>query len=83
MKGILFTFRSITTAQRGEELLKSRGIDAVLRRTPRKLGEQGCGYCLTVEEPSGGRAAALMRKYEIPFRRSFRVWGEDTVEVRL
>lgn len=50
MKWYFFTFRSVTAAQRGENVLKKSGIACTLRRTPRWMETRGCGYCLRVRE---------------------------------
>ena len=48
MKYCMITFRSVTPAQRGEQLLSRAGINCHLSRTPRQIAEKGCGYCLRV-----------------------------------
>ena len=69
MHGYLITFRSVTPAQRGESLLRRNAIDCTLRRTPRWMEEQGCGYSLWVED--GAAAAALLRSHQAPFRKIY------------
>lgn len=83
MNGIMFTFRSITTAQRAQALARSRGIDSSLRRTPRRLEERGCGYCIVVSESSGEKAARIFRGNEIAFRKVYRLTGDYQEEIRL
>lgn len=83
MNGILFTFRSVTTAQRGEAAVRVRGIEAAVRRTPRHLEDRGCGYCLLVSERNGQQTAAVLRENGVPFRRVYRARGEYTEEIRL
>ena len=46
MRYCMITFRSVTPAQRGEQVLSRAGIRCNLTRTPRQIAEQGCGYCL-------------------------------------
>ena len=41
MDTCLITFRSVTPAQRGENLLRREGITCSLQRTPKVLAEQG------------------------------------------
>ena len=55
------TFRSVTFAQRGEEILRRGGISSVLQRTPRWMEEQGCGYCLRLRTDDVQTGAALLR----------------------
>ena len=44
MKEYFVTFRSITFAQRGQNVLRSAGVPVQLQRTPRWMEEKGCGY---------------------------------------
>ena len=46
MKEYFVTFRSITFAQRGQQVMQDAGISAQLQRTPRWMEEKGCGYSL-------------------------------------
>ena len=46
MKNYYITFRSITYAQRGAQILRRAGIDCILRRTPKQMTKRGCGYSL-------------------------------------
>ena len=48
MKIYYITFRSVTFAQRGEQLLQKSGIRAALLRTPKWMESQGCGYSLRI-----------------------------------
>ena len=81
MNGYLITFRSVTPAQRGESLLRGHGIDCALRRTPRWMEEQGCGYSLFVKDGMG--AVSFLRKHQIPFRKIYRKTEQQTEEVSL
>lgn len=81
MVGYLITFRSVTPAQRGENLLRRHGMDCTLRRTPRWMEEQGCGYSLFVKDGAG--AAALLRRHQISFRKVYLQRKEKTEEVEV
>ena len=70
------TFRSVTYAQRGEKLLSSAQIRCALQRTPRWMEEQGCGYCLRLQERDVRRAVELLRKQGINLRKVY-VQQED------
>lgn len=72
MEDFFITFRSVTYAQRGERLLGRAGIRCSLQRTPRWMEEQGCGYSLRVQTGDILRAAALLRKEQLPLRRIYR-----------
>ncbi len=83
MKTCFITFRSVTFGQRGQRLLESAGIHCVLQRTPRALEEQGCGYCLRLQEKDCTRAMVLLRANQVSFRKLYRQQGESLEEVRL
>ena len=83
MKTCFITFRSVTFGQRGQRLLESVGIHCALQRTPKALEEQGCGYCLRLQEKDCTRAMALLRANQVPFRKLYRQQGESLVEVGL
>ena len=66
-KNVYFiTFRSVTYAQRGERLLNRRGERCSLKRTPRWMEEQGCGYSLRVQTGNIDRAVSLLRGEKLP-----------------
>lgn len=62
----LITFRSVTYAQRGERVLNRAGERCSLRRTPRWMEEQGCGYSLRVHTGNIARAVGLLRSEQLP-----------------
>jgi len=71
MKTCMITFRSVTPAQRGERVLKKAGIGCQLRRTPKKMEEKGCGYCLHLPCPMVQTALEQLRSQEVPFRKVY------------
>ena len=79
MNNCLITFRSVTPAQRGEGILRRAGVDCALQRTPRWMEEQGCGYSLRLRKADGARAAALLRRNGISFRKVY-LQGENFLE---
>ena len=81
MKSYYITFRSVTFAQRGERLLKEASVRCSLRRTPRWMEEQGCGYALRLWTRDIAEAVALLRRENIPLRRVYGVLGEGELEV--
>ena len=74
------TFRSVTIAQRGEGLLKKKGILCKLLRTPRWMEEQGCGYSLRVRPADAAQCVQLLRGGNVPFRKVYLRRENDTVE---
>ena len=75
MKNCLITFRSVTPAQRGEGVLRRSGYQCSLRRTPRWMEEQGCGYSLQVRFEDAVAAAEVLRNQRVPFRKIY-LWQD-------
>lgn len=71
MKICMITFRSVTPAQRAEELLSDHGIRCTLQRTPRWMQEQGCGYSLRLSCGEVPRAMELLRQKKLPYRKLY------------
>lgn len=65
------TFRSITRAQHGAEILIQTGIRCRMQRTPAVLAEQGCGYVLQVAASQLRSAVEALRQNGIEFRRVY------------
>ena len=73
MDTCLITFRSVTPAQRGENLLRREGIACSLQRTPKAMAEQGCGYSLRLHREKLYMALELLRRQGITFRKAYRI----------
>jgi len=67
MKNYLFTFRSVTYAQKAESVLKRAGIDCFLRRTPKMLTNRECGYCLQIKPWDYTNALAVLQNLQVQF----------------
>lgn len=80
MKFYYITFRSVTFAQRGERVLKSRGVRATLLRTPKWMETQGCGYSLRLWSNDVNGAVKLLKREQIPFRRVYIQMPDGTLE---
>ena len=76
MSVYFITFRSVTLAQRGEQVLHRSGIRCTLQRTPRWMEEQGCGYCLRLRQQDVGNGIQQLRQGQIQFRKVY-VQKED------
>lgn len=50
MANYLLLFRSLTSAQRAERILRKQGISAFVARVPGNIPTSGCGYCIKIEE---------------------------------
>ena len=71
MKYCMITFRSVTPAQRGEQVLNRAGIICRLSRTPRQMEERGCGYCLRVYPMQLSFALQLLEKDGISYQKIY------------
>ena len=80
MSVYFITFRSVTLAQRGEQVLRQKGIRCSLQRTPRWMEEQGCGYCLRVRMEDIGSSMQLLRQGQILFRKIYVQTEDGSVE---
>ena len=74
------TFRSVTLAQRGEGILRRKGISCTLQRTPRWMEEQGCGYSLRLRYGDVVRCLELLRKHQVAFRKVYLMLDDGSVE---
>lgn len=79
----MITFRSVTPAQRGENLLRKEGIPCTLQRTPRVLADQGCGYSIRLKCALLPRAAELLRQKGIAYRKAYQLRDGNPEEVLL
>ena len=78
------TFRSVTPAQRGENLLRRQGYRCSLQRTPRWMQENGCGYCIRLGTDRIEEAIRWLEKAALPFRKVYRQNPEgNTEEIRI
>lgn len=78
----LITFRSVTFAQRGERVLRGHNIACTMQRTPRKLTERGCGYCLRLRGADAPGAVELLRREKLPFERLYALKEDGGTEER-
>lgn len=80
MRFCMITFRSVTPAQRGEAVLRRSGFECSVRRTPRWMEEQGCGYSIRLRHQDAVRAVQLLRDAQIPFRKVYLRLENETLE---
>lgn len=78
-----FTFRSITTAQRGAAVCSRVGIASRLQRTPSQMARQGCGYSLRIRPENAAVVARLLQAEQIDFQRVYYYDGKTPAEVQL
>ena len=80
MKSYYITFRSVTYAQRGEQILAAEGVRCSLQRTPKWMEERGCGYCLRIWTGDVRRPVELLRRNKVPFRKIYAQRDEGVFE---
>lgn len=76
MKNCIITFRSVTPAQRAENLLRRAGFDCALQRTPKWMEEKGCGYSLRLDCGELMAASMLLRQAGVSYRKAYSL-GEN------
>ena len=82
MRFYYITFRSVTYAQRGEQILSKANIRCNLQRTPRWMEEQGCGYCLRLWTDDPAQALELLRRNQVPLRKVYAQRADGQLEER-
>ena len=80
MKNCIITFRSVTPAQRAEEVLRRVGMECTVQRTPKWMEEKGCGYSLRLACRDIMSAAAMLRQAGVHFRRADTLREDGTPE---
>lgn len=84
MNSYCITFRSVTPAQKGENLLRKFGYRVTLQRTPRWMEEKGCGYCLRIQTDRLGEITGLLRRSGVDYRKVYLLQADGgTQEIRL
>ena len=80
MKFYYITFRSVTFAQRGEQILNKAGIRCTLQRTPKWMETQGCGYSLRTWTADITSSVELLRSEGISMRKVYVQRENGTLE---
>lgn len=80
MNSYCITFRSVTPAQKGENLLRKFGYRVTLQRTPRWMEEKGCGYCLRIHTDRLGAVSGLLRKNGVDFKKAYLLHSNGEME---
>ena len=78
----LITFRSVTFAQKGERLLKNKGIDCAMQRTPKELSQRGCGYCLRLQAKDAMAAVDLLQENAVSYGKTYAMTEKGRIEER-
>jgi len=71
MEKCIITFRSVTPAQRAEQLLRRAGVHCGLHRTPRHLAQQGCGYSLRIQSHRLQQALHVLQEHQVPYQKVY------------
>lgn len=80
MQFCFITFRSVTPAQRAEQLLKRSGFSCALRRTPRWMERQGCSYGLQLPLTDIQRCVQLLKQGGISYRKVYLLGEKEQAE---
>ena len=80
MKNCMITFRSVTPAQRAEDVLRRAGVQCTIQRTPKWMEEKGCGYSLRLDRQDVMAAAMLLRQSGISYRKAYSLSDKGTPE---
>ena len=72
MYDCLITFRSVMPAQRAEGVLRQEGIGCAVRRTPKWMETQGCGYSLRLSCAQLPQAVAMLEQSRVQYRKLYR-----------
>ncbi len=80
MKTYYITFRSVTFAQRGEQVLKEAGVRCGILRTPKWMEAQGCGYSLRVWAGDIHGILELLREKKVHLRKTYLQKQDGTLE---
>ena len=84
MNAYYITFRSVTPAQKGENLLRKFGLRCSLQRTPRWMEEKGCGYGLRLYTDRIGEIAGLLRNNNVGYGKLYLLHPDgETEEIRV
>ena len=79
----LITFRSVTFAQRAERALRIRNISCMMQRTPKKLTERGCSYCLRIPSEDAFKAVEILQREKLPYEKLYAIQSDGTTEERI
>lgn len=80
MKFYYITFRSVTFAQRGEQILQKAGIRTTLLRTPKWMEQQGCGYSLRLWTDDPMPAVRILEQHRVLWRKLYRQMRDGQLE---
>ncbi len=80
MQICFITFRSVTPAQRAEQLLKRSGFSCYLRRTPRWMERKGCGYGVQVPAMDVYSCANILKKAGISYQKVYAMGEDESAE---
>ena len=80
MRNCIITFRSVTPAQRAEEVLRRAGVECSIQRTPKWMEETGCGYSLKMDCRDMMAASVLLRQAGVAYRKAYSLSDNGTPE---
>ncbi len=74
------TFRSVTFAQRAQQLLTGAHIQSSMMRAPKAMSRKGCGYALRIRASAAAHAAAVLQSGGVPYSAVYRLHPDGTAE---
>lgn len=75
-----FTFRSVTYAQRAQQLLTGAHISSAMMRAPKAMSSKGCGYALRIRASAAAHAADVLQNGGVPYSAVYRMRPDGTAE---
>lgn len=71
MEQCYISFRSVTFAQRAEAILKRMGYSCYLQRSPKWMGQRGCGYAIQVRRADAAECVAALQREQAVFSKVY------------
>ena len=75
MENYLLLFKSLTSAQRAERLLRQKGIKTKITRVPGEIPTNGCTYCIKILPVDLSNALKTLNRYESSPTKIFAWYG--------
>lgn len=71
MKYCFITVRTLTAAQMAESQFRRNGLQCRIRRSPRWMEEQGCGYGIMVAFNDYNKCLSILNNNRIPYKKVY------------
>lgn len=80
MYDIIFTFTSLTAAQKARYSCSQYNISAKIIRLPNTISLHGCGFALQISSSEAKQAALILKLEKIPYQYAYQVNGDHFQE---